>query len=131
MIKTTLIGHIGSDATINNVQGRNVINFNVAHTEKFTNAQGVKTENTLWVQCAYWTDKTAIAQYLRKGTQVYVEGQPSVDMYKNKDGVHVCNLRLRVASVQLLGSKDNNQNQQPQLQSQVPPMGAPDDDLPF
>lgn len=104
MIKTTLIGHLGMDATIKDVNGKTVINFSVAHTESFKNSEGVKIEKTMWVACAHWSDRTAIAQYLKKGTQVYVEGIPSVDAYTNKEGKLVANLKLRVNQIQLLGS---------------------------
>ncbi len=67
MIKLQIIGNLGKDATTNTVNGKNVINFSVAHTEKFT-SNGEKKEKTTWVECAYWTDKTAISPYLKKGT---------------------------------------------------------------
>ena len=40
MLKIFAIGHLGKDATVNNVNGKNVINFSVAHTEKWNDAQG-------------------------------------------------------------------------------------------
>ncbi len=103
MIKLQVIGHLGKDATVNQVNSKSVINFNIAHTEKYT-SNGEKKEKTIWVNCAYWTDKTAIAPYLKKGTQVYVEGQPDIRTYES-NGQHGASLELRVISVQLLGSK--------------------------
>lgn len=105
MIKLNVIGHLGKDALVNNVNGRNVINFTVAHTEKFKDAQGTQKERTVWVDCAYWTDRTAIAPYLKKGTQVYVEGNPDVRVYTNPQGVATGVITLRVNTVQLLGTK--------------------------
>ncbi|MFM9815993.1 single-stranded DNA-binding protein, partial [Streptomyces scabiei] len=58
-----------------------------------------------WVDCAYWTDRTAIAPYLKKGTQVYVEGTPDVRTYTKQDGTNGAALTLRILSVQLLGSR--------------------------
>ena len=78
MIKLQVIGHLGRDAQVNNVNGKNVINFTVAHSERFKDAQGNQKDRTIWVDCAYWTDRTAVAPYLKKGTQVYAEGQPDV-----------------------------------------------------
>ena len=66
MIKLQVIGHLGKDGVVNNVNGKNVINFTVAHSEKYRDAQGVQKDKTLWVDCAYWTEKTAIAPYLKK-----------------------------------------------------------------
>lgn len=106
MIKTQIIGYIGNDAIINEVNGKNVINFSVAHSNSFTNTQGQKIENNIWVNCSYWVEKTSVADYLLKGKQVYVEGVPSLDVYRNRHGVTVPQLRLRVESIQLLSGKD-------------------------
>ncbi|WP_037351499.1 MULTISPECIES: single-stranded DNA-binding protein [Sediminibacterium] len=105
MIKLTAIGNLGKDAMLNNVNGKNVINFTVAHTERYKDAQGNQKDKTTWVDCAYWTERTGIAPYLKKGTQVYVEGQPDVRTYTTKDGTNGATLTLRVSSVQLLGSR--------------------------
>ena len=105
MIKLQVIGNLGKDCVTNAVNGKNVINFNVAHTEKFRDAQGNQKDKTIWVECAYWTDRTGIAPYLRKGTQVYVEGSPEVRTYQKNDGTTAASLTLRVFSVQLLGNR--------------------------
>jgi single-strand DNA-binding protein len=105
MIKLQVIGNLGKDAIVNNVNGKNVINFTVAHTERYKDAQGNQKDKTTWVDCAYWTDRTAVAPYLKKGTQVFVEGQPDVRTYTTQDGRNGASLSLRIASVQLLGSK--------------------------
>lgn len=105
MIKLQAIGNLGKDCVTNTVNGKNVINFNVAHTEKFRDAQGNQKDKTIWVECAYWTDRTGIAPYLRKGTQVYVEGTPDIRTYTKNDGTTGVSLTLRVLSIQLLGSR--------------------------
>ena len=104
MIKLQVIGNLGKDCITNNVKGKSVINFNVAHTEKFKDSQGVQKDKTTWVECAYWTDRTGIAPYLKKGTQVYVEGVPEVRTYTTGDGRNGASLTLRVFNIQLLGS---------------------------
>lgn len=110
MIKLQVIGNLGKDCIVNEVSGKTVINFNVAHSERFKDGQGNQVERTTWVNCSYWTDKTGVAPYLKKGQQVYVEGAPEVETYTNKEGQQAANLRLRVFSIQLLGNKtDDNQ----------------------
>lgn len=145
MIKLQVIGNLGKDAIVNNVNGKNVINFTVAHTEKYKDAQGNQKDRTTWVDCAYWTDRTAVAPYLKKGTQVYVEGQPDVRTYTTQDGRQGATLTLRIASVQLLGSRPNEGGgsgsyQQPPAASYSQPASSapaasditePLDDLPF
>jgi single-strand DNA-binding protein len=149
MIKLQVIGNLGKDGVVNNVNGKNVINFSVAHTEKFKDAQGIQKDKTIWVECAYWTDRTGIAPYLKKGTQVYAEGQPDIRNYTTKDGTQGTSLSLRVSSVQLLGGRNDSQgtdgpagnayqNQQPSYNQSSSPATAsasditePMDDLPF
>lgn len=148
MIKLQAIGNLGKDCVTNTVNGKNVINFNVAHTEKFKDAQGNQKDKTIWVECAYWTDRTGIAPYLRKGTQVYVEGTPDIRTYSKNDGTTGVSLTLRVLNIQLLGSRteggdnqgggySNNNNAAP-ANNAVPAAassggnyGEPMDDLPF
>jgi single-strand DNA-binding protein len=133
MIKLQVIGNIGKDCITNTVNGKSVMNFNVAHTEKFKDNQGVQKDKTIWVECAYWSDRTGVAAYLKKGTQVYVEGTPEVRTYPKNDGSTGVSLSLRVQSVQLLGSKDGNtsrqQNEPVQTGSDISP--EPTEDLPF
>ncbi|MBM3415788.1 MAG: single-stranded DNA-binding protein [Bacteroidetes bacterium] len=105
MIKMQVIGNLGKDCTVNTVNGKNVINFTVAHTEKYKDSQGNQQEKTTWVDCAYWTDRTAVAQYLTKGKQVYVEGQPEARSFQRNDGTPGASLSLRVREVQLLGGR--------------------------
>lgn len=136
MIKLQIIGNLGKDCTTNNVNGKNVINFSVAHTEKFT-VNGEKREKTTWVEASYWTDKTGIAPYLKKGQQVFVEGQPEVKTYTTNDGKTGASLTLRVFSVQLLGGKQETQQQAAPAQqgfyahNSATTEDYPQDDLPF
>lgn len=148
MIKLQVIGNLGKDAILNNVNGKNVINFTVAHTERYKDAQGVQKDRTTWVDCAYWTDRTGIAPYLKKGTMVYVEGTPDVRTYTTQDGRNGASLTLRTLSIQLLGGRpeggspaqpDNAQqypsapayNQTAQTTVSASDLSAPLDDLPF
>ncbi len=107
MIKLQVIGNLGKDAVVKDINGKTVINFSVAHSEKYKDAQGALHERTTWVECAYWTDRTAVAPYLTKGTTVYVEGSPEADSYL-KDGQAAATLRCRVFNVQLLGSRNDS-----------------------
>lgn len=105
MLKMQIIGNLGKDCVVNNVNGKNVINFTVAHTERYRDSQGNNQEKTTWVDCAWWTDRTAIAQYLTKGKQVYAEGTPEVRSFSRTDGTSGAALSLRVREVQLLGGR--------------------------
>lgn len=135
-----VIGHLGRDCNVNTVNGKNVINFSVAHTEKFKDAAGVQKEKTTWVNCSWWIDRTAVAQYLVKGTLVYADGIPEVKSYQAEDRSWRAELKLRVNTLQLLGGKKEGEggstDAQPQSTGYVPAPAtsthhAPDDDLPF
>src|SRR5688500_12659495 len=108
MIKMQVIGRLGKDCVVNTVNGKNVINFTVAHSEKYRDSQGTNQEKTIWVDCAYWTDRTAVSPYLVKGTQVFVEGSPEVRTFTRQDGTAGASLSLRVREVQLLGGKSDS-----------------------
>lgn len=144
MIKLQVIGNLGKDCIVKEVNGRNVINFSVAHTERYKDSQGNQKERTTWVECAYWTDRTAVAQYLTKGRTVYAEGAPEADAYTNKEGQAAATLRMRVQTVQLLGGGNSegqqgsnagnvsyNTNTARPVASAPAPVADSGDDLPF
>ncbi|MEO6358730.1 MAG: single-stranded DNA-binding protein [Ferruginibacter sp.] len=134
MIKLQIVGNLGKDCIVKEVNGQNVINFSLAHTERYKDRQGNQKERTTWVECAYWSDKTTIAQYLTKGKMVYAEGAPEADGYLNKDNQAAATLRMRVQNIQLLGgsggdgapsqqSGGSNYNQSSQGNSSYSPAG--------
>ncbi len=139
MIKLQIIGNLGKDCIVKEVNGKNVINFSVAHTERFKDSTGAQRERTTWVECAFWTDRTAISPYLKKGQLVFVEGSPEAEGYMNKENQAAATLRMRVRDIQLLGGRtDNNQgstNSNSSFSNTNSPVAAdmeePADDLPF
>lgn len=106
MIKLFAIGNIGNDAEVKEINGRKVINFSVAHNEKYKDQNGVVTNKTIWVRCSYWPESTNVAAYLKKGTQVFVEGTPSVQAFETRERVASASLELRVSRIELLGSPE-------------------------
>jgi single-strand DNA-binding protein len=123
MIRLDIIGHIGRDCIVRDVQGSNQksISFSVAHSEKWRDTAGTQHEKTTWVNCTLWrnADKTAIATYLTKGTLVQVTGIPEARAYTGNDGVNKAELQLRVKEIELLGGgnrQDQPAHQQPQQQ---------------
>jgi single-strand DNA-binding protein len=137
MIKLQIIGNLGKDCVVNTVNGKNVINFTVAHTEKYKDSQGNSQEKTTWVDCAYWTDRTGISPYLTKGKQVFVEGQPEVRTFTRQDGTSGASLSLRVREVQLLGGRGEGASAPVASSSSASSVSSPAevsepvDDLPF
>lgn len=142
MIKLQIIGNLGKDCLVKEVNGRSVINFSVAHADKYKDNQGVQHERTTWVECAYWTDKTTVSQWLTKGRTVYAEGTPEADAYIDRNNNAAATLRMRCFSIQLLGGGTNDHaGQQPAQNTTSQPTVSQDryvapnadaiDDLPF
>ena len=139
VLKIECIGHLGKDATANTVGGKQVINFNVAHTESYKKQDGTKMQNTTWLSCSYWTDSTGLLPYLKKGTLVYIEGMPKPKLYEGKNGTGL-DFGVTVFSVKLLAQpKQEGQDSEATGGAYVPPVnaaasaavGEPIDDLPF
>lgn len=112
MLKASAIGNLGKDAVVRHINGRNVISFSIAHNEKYTDAQGVRHERTTWVDCSFWREGQAnVAEYLKRGQLVYVEGLPSAEGYVQKDSGEVrASLRLNVRKLDLLSSGSSGEN---------------------
>lgn len=104
MIRIQLTGRLGKDAELRTLESGDIaISFNVAHSRK--DSKG--TEHTTWVSCTKWVKaggSIKIADYLRKGQQVLVEGEPSARAYANASGTPLASLECRVTDIELLGS---------------------------
>lgn len=136
ILKVECIGYLGKDATANQVNGKQVINFTLAHTESYKKADGTKVENTTWLSASYWTESTGLLQYLRKGTLVYIEGTPAPRIYQTNQGESKIDFAVKVYSVKLLAqSKEQAGAAAAAGGAYVAPKAAditePIDDLPF
>jgi single-strand DNA-binding protein len=129
MIKLQFIGNLGHDVIRKEVNGASVLNFRAAHSRRFTNQQGEKKEITTWVDCSYW-EHVNVAPYLLKGTQVYVEGIPTLESYVTLAGEPAAGLKLRVTNLQLLAAK-REEFVPPDELTVTNENGSEADDLPF
>lgn len=113
MLKIQVIGYVGKDAVVHQHGTESVINFSVCHTDKYKDASGQKYEKATWVTCSWWLDNTNVAQYIKKGTLLWVEGIPEAKQWKGKQNEEAKPyLNMRVNRVELLGGKreDNTQS---------------------
>jgi single-strand DNA-binding protein len=113
MIKIFISGNIGKDAEVKTMQsGDSVISFSVAHTERTKDSNGNPKENTTWVNCSKWVKKdasTKIADYLKKGTKVIIEGTPNARAYTTVGSSDAkASLECRVLNIELIGSASSN-----------------------
>lgn len=144
--KVILIGNLGQDPEIKAMpNGGSVANISIATSESWTDKQtGQKQERTEWhrVVLFNWLAEVA-AQYLRKGSKVYIEGSIRTRKWQDQSGQDKYTTEIVANNMQMLDSARNsgaqNQNYAPQnnyQQSQTPqnqPQGGIDfdDDVPF
>ena len=109
--KITVGGYLGKDAeTVNFKNGGHVIKFPVAVTEKFTKKDGTPVENTTWFNVEIFRKaESKLAQYLTKGTPVYVEGKIKNETYDKEDGTKGYSTKVVASNLQLLGAKKDSE----------------------
>jgi len=109
MFKTILTGNIGNDAEVTSFDnGSKVVTFSVAHSKKWTDKTGVKQEKTTWIRCNMWKQEN-LAQYLKKGVRVMVEGEIESRAYTNKEGQTVTSLELNVFAIEMQSFAEKSQ----------------------
>ena len=119
--KVILVGNLGRDPETRTFpSGDQVCNATLATTDKWKDKQsGEMKEATEWHRLVFNGRLAEIAaQYLRKGSQIYVEGQIRTRKYQDKDGVEKYATDIRVDQMQMLGSR----------QGMGGPSGGGDDD---
>ncbi|HUL73945.1 MAG TPA: single-stranded DNA-binding protein [Vicinamibacterales bacterium] len=103
--KAILVGNLGRDAELRYTSGgAPVASVRLATTERFTDREGQKREDTQWHDVVIW-GKTAEAlhEYLVKGKQIYVEGRIQTRKWTDKEGKDRYNTEIRADRVVLLG----------------------------
>ena len=139
--KVILVGNLGADPENRFApSGDAICNISVATTESWKDKQtGEKKEATEWHRVGFFGKLAEIAgQYLRKGSQVYIEGSLRTRKWQDKNGQDRYTTEIRGDVMKMLGGKPEGQ-QQPaaprqqtqQRQQSAPPAGAFDDDIPF
>jgi single-strand DNA-binding protein len=105
-----VVGNLTRDAVVNQSGEKKVINFSIGVNEKYKDASGVEVNKADFHDCSYWSESVAIAPYLKKGGQVYVEGKPYAKKFVNDDGKEFLSVGIRVTNIQLLGVADKPSN---------------------
>ena|SRR5690606_16010322 len=111
--KVILIGNLGQDPEVKYLEGDNVVaNLRLATTETYKDRAGNRVENTEWHDLELWGGLAKIAeQYLKKGSQIYVEGRIKTDQWKDEQGNNRSRVRIRVLNLTMLGSRGGGDNQ--------------------
>jgi single-strand DNA-binding protein len=103
--KVILVGNLGRDAEMRFTSGGTpVATVSMATTEKFTDREGQKKEDTQWHRIVIW-GKTAesLHEYLTKGKQIYVEGRIQTREWTDKEGKPAKTTEIRADKIVLLG----------------------------
>ena len=159
-----LIGNVGRDPEVRYLDGQSgnakVATFTLATTERYRDRNGETRENTEWHNIVAWRSTADVVErFVKKGTQVYVEGRIRTRSWDDQNGNKRYTTEIIADNLQLLGKKTDNpgaqsgyaqpgyaqpaqpsyqpqqqtyaqpQQVQPQTQNIVDDM--PDDDLPF
>lgn len=149
--KVIIVGNLGRDPEVRYLaSGDAVANIAVATSYKHKDRNtGEQKEQTEWHRIAFFGKLAEIvAQYLRKGSSVYVEGRLHTRKYTDKDGIEKYATDILADNMQMLGGRPTDQgdtdmgyDQRPmsqqaprpqaqQGQRQAPPPGPPQQQRP-
>ena len=140
--KVTLIGRLGKDPETRFMpNGEAVCNFSVATSESWKDQSGQRQERTEWHNITMYRRLAEIAgQYLKKGSQVYLEGKIQSRKYEGKDGAERTAYDIIVNEMKMLGGGNDGQQAQsaqaetptpPRRQAPAAPVDDESDDIPF
>lgn len=136
--KAIIIGHLGKDPETRYApSGDAICNLTVATSEQWKDkATGERKESTEWHRVVFFGKLAEIAQqYLRKGSQVYIEGRIQTRKWQDKDGQDRYTTEIRGDEMKMLGGKpdDGGQQSKPASKPRAAPSGFDDmlDDIPF
>ena len=111
--KVILVGNLGNDPEIRQFDnGGMIANLSIATSEKWRDRNtGEPREHTEWHRVVLNNRLAEIAQqFLRKGSQVYIEGSIRTRKYTDAQGIERYSTEVRGDSLQMLGSRNNNQD---------------------
>jgi single-strand DNA-binding protein len=133
--KVQIIGHLGADPDTRYMpSGKPVTNIRVATSETWKDKEsGDKKEKTEWHAVVFFDKLAEIAgEYLRKGSQVYIEGKLQTRKWQDKEGKDRYTTEIVAQQMQMLGGKPQGERapkqDQPAAAADQP---AFDDDIPF
>lgn len=119
--KVMLIGNVGRDPEVRYLEvnpgaapgtAPKVASFTLATTERYRDRNGELRENTEWHNIVAWRQSADVAEkYIRKGTQIYVEGKLRTRSWIDAQGVKKFTTEVVVDTLQLLGRRPDGQQQ--------------------
>ena len=113
-----------------------VASFTLATNETYTDRNGERKTETEWHNIEMWdqmaknVDNLKQKGYLKKGTQVYIEGKIRTENYKDKEGIDRVGKKIRALTLTLLGGVNRPQNESGEMQSNRAPEQTPSNSTP-
>lgn len=124
--KIILVGRVGSDPEVREVNDTKVAEFSLATNESWKDKDGNKKESTEWHNVVMWRGLAGVAeQYIKKGDLLYVEGKKETQTWE-KDGETKYKTIIQAKEMKMLGSKGGGSSD-----SSPAPSEPAKDDLPF
>lgn len=121
--KVILIGHLGRDPEVRYApSGAAVANFSLATSRRWKDkASGEQQEETEWHRCvAYDRLGEVVGEYLKKGSQVYVEGRLKTRKWEDKDGATKYATEIIVENMTMLGGRGDRESGEQRAPSPAP-----------
>ena len=117
--KCILVGNLGRDVEMRYLpSGEAVANLAIATTDKYKNKSGEMVESTEWHKVSFFGRNAEVCgEYLKKGSQVYIEGSIRTKKYTDKEGVEKFSTEIRGDRMQMLGSKGQGEPSAEQMRN--------------
>lgn len=131
--KAIIVGHLGQDPELRYTSsGEAAANISVATSEQWKDKHsGEQKEQTEWHRISFFGKPAEIVcQYLRKGSQIYVEGKIRSKKYTDKNGIERTAFEIIAESFKMLGSKAESGSTKKAAPT-APQSDIPHDDIPF
>ncbi len=113
--KVILVGNVGKDPEIRRFENNIKASFSLATSETYTPKGGDKVTQTEWHNIVAWRRLAELAEnYIRKGSQLLIEGKLRYRSYDDRDGNKKYIVEVEADVIQLLGRKTDGPGQQGQ-----------------
>lgn len=112
--KVIIVGYLGADPEVRKLSqanGDSVANISVATTKSWKNDRGEEMSRTEWHRIVFYSPLAkVVADYLKKGSPVYVEGELRTNKWTDQQGIERWRTEIVAHSMQMLGSRKTEQN---------------------